>query len=270
MLRENRQPYFGLLGRDQISPVGVPWEQQWMHLVFQHTGEFQQIWINGRLVASFRAEPYHGTTGVTAIGKAPRWGNVPAQDFVGHMRDVRIYQRRLEPDEIASLASAFQMGQPISSTTGVDDRASQLPGAAMALSPTLAAMLPEDPSRPFLEIDGQQITINGRPGQVYVLEGSTDLRNWVPLERGGSQTGTLVYQDPDRDSAMRFYRVRVEEEGALMLDVGNRGLFLLCCPITGALGHGSSACGNGMLSWELVFGLPSLREHPIEAVTVDV
>jgi hypothetical protein len=213
MLRENRQPYFGLLSRDQISPVGVPWEQQWMHLVFQHTGEFQQIWINGRLVASFRAEPYHGTTGVTAIGKAPRWGNVPARDFVGHMRDVRIYQRRLEPDEIASLASAFQAGQPIASTTAADDRAPQSPGAMMALSPALAAMLPEDPSRPFLEIDGQQITINGRPGQVYVLESSTDLRNWVPLERGGSQTGTMVYQDPDRDSAMRFYRVRVEEKG---------------------------------------------------------
>lgn len=85
----------------------------------------------------------------------------------------------------------------------------------MALSPTLATMLPEDPSRTFVEIDGQQITINRRPGQVYVLESSTDLRNWVPLERGGSPTGTMVYQDPDRDSAMRFYRVRVEEKEGL-------------------------------------------------------
>jgi RNA polymerase sigma factor (sigma-70 family) len=111
--RENRQPYFGLYQQDQISPVGVPWEQEWMHIVFQHTGQFQQIWINGRLLASFRAEPYQGVSGVTAIGKAPRWANVPARDFVGHMRDVRIYHRQLEPAEIGLLSrSPFREASP--------------------------------------------------------------------------------------------------------------------------------------------------------------
>jgi hypothetical protein len=212
MLRENRQPYFGLYQRDQISPLGVPWEQEWMHVLFQFTGDFQQIWINGRLLVSFRAEPYHGTTGVTAIGKAPRWANVPARDFVGHMRDVRIYHRQLEPTEIGLLSSSpFRESSPdrrpdLTEDSGLSQRVGAIP-----LAPALAAMLPDDPARPFLEIDGQQVTVNARPGTVYVLETSDDLRVWTPLARGGSETGTIAYLHPDPDAPMRFYRVRVEE-----------------------------------------------------------
>jgi hypothetical protein len=211
MLRENRQPYFGLYQQDQISPVGVPWEQEWMHIVFQHTGQFQQIWINGRLLASFRAESYQGVSGVTAIGKAPRWANVPARDFVGHMRDVRIYHRHLEPVEIGLLSSSpFREAAP-DRRPGVTEDSEPSQGAEpIPLAPALAAMLPDDPTRPFLEIDGQQVTVNARPGTVYVLETSADLGAWTPLATGGSETGTIVYLHPDPDAPMRFYRVRVE------------------------------------------------------------
>lgn len=212
MLRENRQPYFGLYQQDQISPIGVPWEQEWMHIVFQHTGQFQQIWINGRLLASFRAEPYQGVSGITAIGKAPRWANVPARDFVGHMRDVRIYHRHLEPAEIGLLSSSpFRESSPHRRADLTKDSEPSQGAGPIPLAPALAAMLPDDPSRPFLEIDGQQVTVNARPGMVYVLETSTDLRVWTPLARGGSETGTIAYLHPDPDSPMRFYRVRVEE-----------------------------------------------------------
>lgn len=212
MLRENRQPYFGLYQQDQISPIGVPWEQEWMHIVFQHTGQFQQIWINGRLLASFRAEPYQGVSGVTAIGKAPRWANVPVRDFVGHMRDVRIYHRHLEPVEIGLLSSSpFREASPDQRPGVTEDGEPSAGAEPIPLAPTLAAMLPDDPSRPFLEIDGQQVTVNAQPGTDYVLETSTDLRAWTPLVRGGSETGTIAYLHPDPDAPMRFYRVRVEE-----------------------------------------------------------
>jgi hypothetical protein len=214
MLRENRQPYFGLYQRDQISPLGVPWDQEWVHVLFQYTGDFQQIWINGRLLASFRAEPYQGSSGVTAIGKAPRWANVPARDFVGHMRDLRIYHRQLEPAEIGLLSSSpFREASP-DRRPGVTEDSEPSPGTEpLPLAPALAAMLPDDPARPFLEIDGQQVTVNARPGAVYVLEISTDLRVWTPLARGGGETGTIAYLRPDPDAPMRFYRVRVEGPG---------------------------------------------------------
>jgi hypothetical protein len=209
MLRENRQPYLGFLVHDQISPVGIPWEQEWMHLVFQYTGEFQQIWINGHLVVRRRTEPYLGTTGVTTIGKAPRWNNVPAKDFVGFMRDVRIYQRLLVPEEIVFLHNPSVAA---AARSAVARRAGVSPPSEISVAPmpqALAALLPENPALPFLEIDGQTITVNGRPGQVYLLQASNDLETWLTLDAATNTTGTLVYVEAERAEPMRFYRVQM-------------------------------------------------------------
>ena len=39
---------FGFYPARFISPVSIPTDQEWVHLVFQYTGQYQQIWINGQ------------------------------------------------------------------------------------------------------------------------------------------------------------------------------------------------------------------------------
>ncbi len=204
MLRGNRQPYFGHYARNLASPVSVPREQEWLHVVFQYDGEAQQIWIDGRLVVSMRAEPYHGTFGVTAIGKAPRWSNVESQDFVGFMREVRFYHRTLAVEEIAELSDARWLPGSAGQLAASDGKA----GSAKERSP-LAAMLPENRKLPFLEIDGKRITVNGRPGQVYELQGTGDFNTWTPLGRSTNETGRVTYVESDDAPSMQFYRVMV-------------------------------------------------------------
>ncbi len=204
MLRGNRQPYFGHYARNLASPVSVPREQAWLHVVFQYDGAFQQIWIDGHLVASMSAEPYRGTFGVTAIGKAPRWSNVDAVDFVGFMREVRFYQRTLAVEEIAELSDARWLPGGAGQLAASDGK----PGPPQGNS-ILAAMLPENRKLPFLEIDGKRITVNGRPGQIYELQGTGDFNTWTPLGRSTNQTGKVVYVESDDAPNMQFYRVQV-------------------------------------------------------------
>jgi len=204
MLRGNRQPYFGHYARNLASPVSVPREQAWLHVVFQYDGEAQQIWIDGRLVVSMRAEPYRGTFGVTAIGKAPRWNNVESTDFVGFMREVRFYHRTLAVEEIAELSDARWLPGGAGQLAASDD------GARSAKeSSTLAAMLPENRKLPFLEIDGKRITVNGRPGQIYELQSTSDFNAWTPLGRSTNETGRVTYVESEDAPAMQFYRVLV-------------------------------------------------------------
>lgn len=204
MLRGNRQPYFGLLGRDSASPLSVPREQAWMHLVFQFTGEFQQIWIDGRLMVSLRSAPYRGTFGVTAIGKAPRWSNVNAEDFVGFMREVRFYHRALAVEEITELSDARWLPGSAGQLAASDNTAKELSN-----KPAPASMLPENAALPFLEIDGKRITVNGRPGQIYELQGTSDFDTWSPLGRSTNETGRVTYVEGGDTPEMQFYRVLV-------------------------------------------------------------
>lgn len=77
----------------------------WTHLVFQYNGRQQQVWVNGERVGARRAGAYAGKEGEFAVGRAPRWSNVPAEDFKGGMQDLRVYGRALSPIEIAALAA---------------------------------------------------------------------------------------------------------------------------------------------------------------------
>ncbi|MHA3773319.1 LamG domain-containing protein [Verrucomicrobiota bacterium sgz303538] len=105
MLKEGSRPYFGFFLNDLVGGEPITPDLGWVHLVFQYTGERQEIWRNGLLESSREAGPYLGDEGETRIGDAPHWSNVPAKPWKGALRDIRIYQRALTPDEIAFLAS---------------------------------------------------------------------------------------------------------------------------------------------------------------------
>ena len=208
MLRGNRQPYFGFLGSDLASPVGIPRDGSWVHLIFQYTGTHQQIWIDGHLVCTRETPPYDGEMGVTAIGKAPRWANVQATDLVGRMRDFRIYPRMLSSAEVGALSRETQTA-PVGagSTSKV---ASPPKRQARAQSGTWTAMMPADTGLPFLRIEAEQLIINGRSGQVYSLLHSQSLSSWKPLLRLTNDTGTITLtptQLPQMSSGFFFVEV---------------------------------------------------------------
>lgn len=211
MLRGNRQPYFGFYGADLFSPVGLPADREWVHLAFQYTGTHQEIWIDGRLMCRREMAPYLGEQGVTAIGKTPRWGNVPAKDFAGHLRDVRIYQRALSELEIGVLAGV-RTPPPASSTTTA-------PGPALSRKANLGRQafvrqLSEDTTLPFIEIQTNGLVINGRAGQVYLLRRSGDFQRWEPVARLTNLTGRLFHGDTNGFSGPAgFFQVEQVEPG---------------------------------------------------------
>lgn len=174
MLRGTLQPYLGFLGNDALSPMEIP-TNQWTHLVFQFTGSRQEIWIDGQLVCERRASAFAGTTGLTRLGRAPRWNNVSTRDFVGAMRDLRIYRRALSRDEIARLGKA--------------------PSAENEF--------------PTLSMDGITLTIKGRSGQVHELEVSNQADGpWKRLTILTNITGRVKCLDPGADnSGERYYRL---------------------------------------------------------------
>lgn len=104
LVMRNATPRLGFYGNDLQTATPVKPQDGWTHLVFQYTGRQQEIWKNGRLLGRREARPYLGTTGEFVVGKAPRWVNVPAHDFKGGMRDLRVYSRSLAPIEIGALA----------------------------------------------------------------------------------------------------------------------------------------------------------------------
>jgi Concanavalin A-like lectin/glucanases superfamily len=214
VLRKERQPFFSFYAARFISPLSIPTNQEWVHLVFQYTGKEQQIWMNGRLICTRQTDPYQGTNGPTTIGKIPRWTNVPGKNFKGHLRDFRIYGRDLDPGEIELLASANNAGLTLASASASTSNSPRLSVQAQASREAMAHLLATNPSVPFLEIGTQQLTINGQPGEVYLLESSGDLDNWGPLAHLTNLTGTVTY--PLTNAAAersQFFRVKVEANG---------------------------------------------------------
>jgi hypothetical protein len=52
-------------------------------------------------------------------------------------------------------------------------------------------------------------TVNALAGTVVVIEASTNLMNWVPLETNSAGIGPLYFKDPGSSAfPHRFYRVR--------------------------------------------------------------
>jgi len=53
------------------------------------------------------------------------------------------------------------------------------------------------------------LTVNTTPGRTYVLEGSTNMVQWLSLSTNTADGTTLVFADPNASGfSYRFYRVR--------------------------------------------------------------
>jgi hypothetical protein len=212
MLRGSLQPHLGFYMNDAISPIGIA-SPGWTHLVFQFTGTHQQIWINGRLICERAAAPYRGVKGLTRVGRTPHWSNVPAWDFQGLMRELRIYRRALTFAEIGLLherAPVTTASNNLAGTTSNNPLASNaiiLPDAAGAHAQSGAV--------PFLSIEKDHLTINGSAGQIYVLQATTNLAMpWQPLALLTNLSGRVEFTDVDATSFNeRFYRIQVELPG---------------------------------------------------------
>ena len=145
--------------------------------LFQYTGTHQEIWINGRLICSRRAEPYKGNTGATVIGKNPGWTNIRANNFQGYMRALQIYGRALTLDEVAKL-NVMPTGIELANNA----QGSSSPNATQ-IKNTVATTVAIVPTQPFLSIEGSTLTINGSPGEIYILEATANFHhsgNYLP------------------------------------------------------------------------------------------
>jgi hypothetical protein len=204
MLRDN-QPYFWIYDRNMISPLNVSRDKEWTHLVFQYTGKELQIWINGRLICSEESPSYLGDHGVTAIGKMPRWTNTSGKDFVGYMRDFRIYQRILSPEEISELGGLTKPAQTSIATAS----APNLSADAIKSRDAMLQFLPEDKSLPLLQIVARQVVINKRAGQIYTFQSSGYFDDWQPVATSTNQTGAVTYEFPNGQPT-EVFRLKVE------------------------------------------------------------
>jgi hypothetical protein len=201
MLRGTWQPFLGHFLNDAVSPLMIN-PQRWTHVVFQHDGERQQIWIDGAPVVFRKCEPYGGSSGATCIGKSPRWNNVPSKDFEGLMRDVRIYGRALRPEEIAALGNGGQ------NPRGVAALGSNVPEVEREVRARNIGV-------PLLAIDGNKLLITGEASQILDLETADGIgAEWQPFVTLTNQFGRLEYTDAQMPaSGKRFYRIKVR--GAL-------------------------------------------------------
>ena len=214
VLRKERQPFFSFYAARFISPLSIPTDQEWVHLVFQYTGKQQQIWMNGQLMCTRETVPYEGINGSTTIGKIPGWRNVPGKNFQGHLRDFRIYGRTLDPGEIKLLASATNTGLNPTSDSASHGNSPELSPQALTSRENMTHLFAIDPSVPFLEIGTQGLTINGQPHQIYELESSGDLGNWAALAKLTNLTGTVTYSLTNAPAEPnQFFRVKVEVSG---------------------------------------------------------
>jgi hypothetical protein len=97
-------PRLGFYLNDLQTVRSVRTGNGWTHVVFQYNGREQEVWVDGERTGVRPARPYVGAAGELQVGRAPVWSNVPAHDFKGGMRDLRVYSRALAPVEIRALA----------------------------------------------------------------------------------------------------------------------------------------------------------------------
>jgi len=207
-VRNFSQLYMGFWANDVTAPTLIDERGDWNHLVFQYDRWRQQIWLNGQLLVERVTEPLEAKSGTCRVGgQPPDWTG--HHDLDGWMRDFRIYDRPLAHDEIQQLASPQYLlamnrsDANISNTRefriGLETLASAA-SAAEAIGP-----------RPFLQISGNQLTINGPPVQVYDLQATTDLNlDWLPVATLTNTTGAVGFVDEEAIfQGRRFYRVEL-------------------------------------------------------------
>ncbi len=202
MLRD-LHPWLGFYVNDVVSPTAIA-PNQWTHLVFQFDGKYQQIWVNGELRCQRSTKRYLGTQGVPRLGKTPRWTNVKSSDYEGGMKEFRVYDRALAPNEIAALASTSAR----IASAGIASRRTNkgTSGAADAIVNAQAVG-----TVPTLFIDKERLTITGARGQIYDLEVTSSLSDaWRSLATVTNANGSAEFVDTDAQaSPQRFYRILV-------------------------------------------------------------
>jgi len=199
MLRGGLQPYLGFYNNDAISPLAIS-PNQWTHLVFEHNGTHQQLWVNGALLCSREARAYEGAQGVTHLGRSPNWNNVPSKNFEGFIRDFRIYDHALAGREIRVL-----MGQQ-------EDLRATNASDGLATDPLLSNALAAEVGIPFLDIAGNKLLITGESKQVYEVRAWSDLNAGFELiGLATNVSGRVEFIDTNATTANRFYSLRLHK-----------------------------------------------------------
>ena len=58
---------------------------------------------------------------------------------------------------------------------------------------------------------GFKIQLSGPPGSNYVIQASTDLKNWTPIATNAAPTGSISYTDAAAKSlSSRYYRAKIQ------------------------------------------------------------
>jgi len=72
-----------------------------------------------------------------------------------------------------------------------------------------------DLALPFLEINDNELAIDGQPRQVYTLQPTTDLVEWRSLGQTTNQTARLICPLANRltRSPQQFFCLKVENDG---------------------------------------------------------
>jgi regulation of enolase protein 1 (concanavalin A-like superfamily) len=114
----------GFYSNDVDSPTGLIQDNTWYHLTFVYdydNGRVQRIFVNGEQVAQRTgADPFAATSGATVIGS---WSG--SQYFNGMIDDVRVYQKPLAVDEIATVMAGNT--RPIANNPAPKSKATDVP-----------------------------------------------------------------------------------------------------------------------------------------------
>jgi hypothetical protein len=204
MLRGGRQPYLGFYINDAISPEDIP-VNEWTHLVFQYSGKRQEIWVNGQFLCARDCKSYGGKGGTFRIGYTPRWNNVPSKDFEGYMRELRIYNHALTPQEILAHYNPAETQR--FTLAGIQPPPEPRITLATRSNETAAA----ENGAPFLSISGNNLTITGESRQIYDILVTDDLNQpWVYLMTVTNKLGVLNLIDEEaKQRGNTFYRIQV-------------------------------------------------------------
>jgi hypothetical protein len=103
LLLARERPYFGFFNNDARAKKYLV-KDVWNHIVFRYTGYDQQIWINGVPAVDSHAAAFAGAKGDLRIGAQPGLNDFQgASDYVGLMRELRVYEGEMTPTKIKAL-----------------------------------------------------------------------------------------------------------------------------------------------------------------------
>ena len=81
----------------------------------------------------------------------------------------------------------------------------------IVLASTVSNVLNIVSSGTGMTANGFQIQLSGPSGSNYVIQASTDLKNWVPISTNAAPTGSVSYTDAAAiNLPFRYYRAMVQ------------------------------------------------------------